>query len=159
MGEEEMVKKTVIQCKYLIDDNLCSAVNKTNEARHVREESCTNEIKNYCCYMCVKRQSCEISCAFLDQPQVEQETLRQDSTAMLWATKIVSDPNIVEEIKTKYQIICDQALVGLKFDNLNKAINVMAEKGWRCIGITSFNAAGQAIFSQAFYIYALMEKL
>ena len=85
--------------------------------------------------------------------------MKQDITETLRATTIVFNPSIVEEIKNRYQIICDQALFGVKFNNLNKAINIMAEKGWRCIGITSFNAAGQAIFPQQLYIYALMEKI
>lgn len=76
---------------------------------------------------------------------------------MILATKIVAHPDVVDGIKGKYQIIYDQALVGLKFDNLNIAINIMAEKGWHCINISGFNAAG-SILSQAFYMYALMEK-
>jgi hypothetical protein len=79
-------------------------------------------------------------------------------TKMILASKIVSNPEIVDEIIGKYQIIYDQALARFKFDNLNKAICIMAEKGWRCVNITSFNLSGGP-FSTATHMYALMEKL
>jgi|GEM_PF-6894469 len=92
---------------------------------------------------------------------VADEDFDDDSThsGMILASKILSDSSILTGLKDKYLVIYDQALTGLKFDNLNRAINVMAKDGWKCINITSYNSAGQAIFSQAIYMYALMEKL
>jgi hypothetical protein len=97
-----------------------------------------------------------------DEVMEEEENSSNDSDAhsgMILASKILSDSSILDDLKDKYLVIYDQALAGLKFDNLNRAINVMAKEGWKCINITSYNAAGQAIFSQAIYMYALMEKL
>ena len=39
---------------------------------------------------------------------------------MILATKLLKSPEIIDEIKGKYQIIYDQALTKFKFDNLNK---------------------------------------
>ena len=97
-----------------------------------------------------------------EEKSIDDEDFDEDSNAhsgMILASNILSDSSPLAEIKDKYLVIYDQALTGLKFDNLNRAINVMAEKGWRCVSGTSFNAAGQAIFGQAIYMYALMEKL
>ena len=77
---------------------------------------------------------------------------------MISVVDVVSNPSIIDNLDDKYVIIYDQALVGMKFDNLNRAINIVAKKGWKCINITSFNAAGKYI-STAVYMYALMEKL
>lgn len=95
----------------------------------------------------------------------EMSTSQQENTVdissmsgMIQASKILDDFSILVGLKDKYLVIYDQALTGLKFDNLNKAINVMAKKGWKCINITAYNISGQ-IFSQAIYMFALMEKL
>jgi hypothetical protein len=88
----------------------------------------------------------------------ENVAVKKEYSGMLLATEVLANPSLVDKLIDKYVILFDQALVGLKFHNLNRAINVMAEKGWRCTSITSFNAAGQ-LFSQAFYMYALMEKI
>jgi len=76
---------------------------------------------------------------------------------MVFANKIVRNPEIADEIEGKYQIVVDQTLAHGKFDNLNKAICIMAEKSWRCINITSFSLSG-GIAKQS-YMYALMEKV
>jgi len=76
---------------------------------------------------------------------------------MILASEVIRKPEIVDEIKGKYQILYDQALTKFKFDNMNKAICIMAEKGWKCISISTYNLAG-GILSSAVYMYALMEK-
>jgi hypothetical protein len=86
-----------------------------------------------------------------------KEMKQKEYSGMLIASNILANPSLIDALSQKYVVVFDQALAGLKFDNLNRAINVMAEKGWRCVSLTSFNAAGQ-IFSSAFYMYALMEN-
>lgn len=70
---------------------------------------------------------------------------------MLFAPNIVSNPEIISEIDGKYQIIYDQSITDFKFDNLNEAICMMSEKGWRCVNITVF-------YDKFRVMYALMEK-
>jgi len=76
---------------------------------------------------------------------------------MILASSVIKKPEIVDEIKGKYQILYDQSLANIKFNNMNKAICIMAEKDWKCISITTFNLVG-GIISNAIYMYALMEK-
>jgi len=86
------------------------------------------------------------------------KSLQGRLTGMILASQIISNPTIIGEIQSKYLIIYDQSLVVMTFDHLNRAINVMAEKGWRCVSITSFNAAGRPLSTMS-YMYALMERL
>jgi hypothetical protein len=93
------------------------------------------------------------------KPESIQEEIKNNSNSgMIIAHNIVSNPLLLDSLNDRYVVIFDQTLAEMKFDNLNKAINIMAEKGWKCVNITSFNASGQ-LLSTAFYMYALMEKL
>jgi hypothetical protein len=58
--------KEPINCKYLMDNRLCKSVTEEPE---VRNEVCTNKPKNYCCYLCLKQEKCDISCQFLDSKE------------------------------------------------------------------------------------------
>ena len=58
----------------------------------------------------------------------------------------------IDKIEGKYVILWDQALVTFKHDHVNRAINFMAEKGWRCINIAVTEVRGSC------YGYALMER-
>lgn len=62
-----MTKKAVQNCEYLVNNRLCGALSEDEEGKNVRDESCTNELKNFCCYLCNLRYSCEISCNYLDK--------------------------------------------------------------------------------------------
>lgn len=72
---------------------------------------------------------------------------------MILASKIVGNPSLVDSIGDKYAIIYDTA-IGYKFDNLNKAINILAQKGWRCVSIAFLP---QEKVSSA--MYTLLERL
>jgi hypothetical protein len=156
---EDMAKEGTVNCEFLVNNQFCKSTTENEEGKAARERDCLQAVKNMCCYLCSQQESCEISCVYLDH---REKTLTHESagclTGMILASQIISNPAIIEEIQSRYLIIYDQTLVGVRFDNLNRAINVMAEKGWRCVSITSFNAAGQML-SQAFYMYALMERL
>jgi len=78
-------------------------------------------------------------------------------SGMMQASAVLSESSSLKNCVDKYLILYEQASKGLKFDNLNKAINVMAEAGWRCINITSCNVLGEAA-SKGICMYALMEK-
>ena len=76
---------------------------------------------------------------------------------MIFAPDIIRNPEIIDKIENKYQIIYDQALTSPKFDKLNQAINIMVEKGWKCVNITAMNLPG-VFKGAATILYALMEK-
>ncbi len=56
------------------------------------------------------------------------------------AKAILKDSNMIQEIPGKYTIIYDSSQIGLTFDNLVRAINIMASSGWRCINISSMKS-------------------
>ena len=60
-----MSKQNVVHCEHLMSNMYCDAI-AADEGKRVREESCCNELKNLCCYLCNIREKCEISCVFLD---------------------------------------------------------------------------------------------
>jgi hypothetical protein len=72
------------------------------------------------------------------------------------AFRLLKGEEKIDEIEGKYVIIYDQSMASSTHDNLNKAINLMADKGWRCVDIcVVFNAKGGG----AQYMYALMERI
>ena len=83
--------------------------------------------------------------------------LKMSEAKMIFAPDIIKKPEVIDKIETKYQIIYDQALTNVKFDKLNQAINIMAQKGWKCVNITSMNMPG-VFKGAATILYALMEK-
>lgn len=64
------------------------------------------------------------------------------------AKDIVNDPDLIDLIPGKYVIVWDNG-----FNNLNKSLNMMAEKGWRC---HSFAISGAGIGAAG---YILMERM
>jgi hypothetical protein len=58
-----------MDCNYLSEGRLCQAVSQQEEAKAARVESCTNVPNNLCCYLCAKRETCEISCNYLRKPE------------------------------------------------------------------------------------------
>ena len=75
----------------------------------------------------------------------------------LLASEIVKNPSeVLQKIRGRYQTIYDQSLVGSKWDNFDKALKIMAEVGWRVIGITTlWNPSG---IGTAQYIYGVLER-
>ena len=161
--------KDTASCQYF-SKGLCNALvlkKFGDEGKITREELCHNAQKLSCCYECETQTSCEISCNFLGT--TEEENIPETPSGMISATALLREPEIMNLIKSKYTIIFDQALLSMKFDNIVRAINLMAVSGWKCINITSYNNAGAGqhvqipmvgqLLSQSIYMYALMEKV
>ena len=72
------------------------------------------------------------------------------------AIEIVRDSEKVQLIAGKYIIIHDSSYHNVTFDNLVKAINIMANSGWKCVNITSMNNTKGLDTNM---MYALMEKI
>lgn len=49
------------RCEYLVGDDSCGTL-KESDLGALRAESCHNEVKDACCYLCSLRESCDISC-------------------------------------------------------------------------------------------------
>jgi hypothetical protein len=72
-------------------------------------------------------------------------------------TVIAKDVNeqLIENLTEKYVLIQDKA-ASFTFDNMIKAINLFAEKGWRCVNITAYSHGERLGLDNV--IFALMEK-
>ena len=85
----------------------------------------------------------------------KQIALMKDT--MVLASEIVSSPDRLDELEGMYVIVADQTdeMKNVKFNDAQRAMNAMAERGWRCIDISStFAPVGSGIL----YFYALMER-
>ena len=69
--------KKAEECEYN-DNGHCKALIKEGTAS--RDESCLNPDRSVCCYQCWKRDSCEISCDYLDEPQTNVDVKTTDSS-------------------------------------------------------------------------------
>ncbi len=74
---------------------------------------------------------------------------------MLSTADVGANPSIFRTYPGKYMILQDTAITGFAFHNLNRAICVAAEFGWKTISITTMIAA-MGIANQ--HMYALLEK-
>jgi hypothetical protein len=74
--------KDSVKCEYLSENGLCKAMMKNKEGEAVRNESCMNEVKNSCCYMCPEQDMCEIGCDYLSTEN------KQESGRINQATRI-----------------------------------------------------------------------
>jgi hypothetical protein len=52
-------------CEYLTIEKLCAAVSESEKAKANRQTRCQNEEKLSCCYLCLSRRECSVSCKFL----------------------------------------------------------------------------------------------
>jgi len=50
---------------------------KNQEGEAAREESCVNEVRTSCCYMCSDREICEISCGYLSTENKQKGRISQ----------------------------------------------------------------------------------
>jgi len=67
------VETNSTECEYLIDNRFCRAITENEEGKDIRNKFCINEAKDFCCYLCADRETCEIGCTYLDKPEdVEQ---------------------------------------------------------------------------------------
>ena len=78
-------------------------------------------------------------------------------TALL-ASDIISNPDQLDELSGRYVLVADQTvkMKNVKFNDVQRAMNMMAERGWRCVNISSVFAP---VNSGVLCFYALMERL
>jgi len=63
------------KCEFF-DNGQCKALVK--EGAMSRDESCLNSNRSSCCYQCSRKDSCEISCDYLDDPKTYADTETTD---------------------------------------------------------------------------------
>jgi hypothetical protein len=67
-------------CEYLTVEKLCSAVSKSEKAKSSRQLRCQNDEKMACCYLCLSRRECAISCKYLGQINFESSPVETSKT-------------------------------------------------------------------------------
>lgn len=102
------MQKEPADCGYLVDGRLCKAVIEQSEGRDIRKEFCKNRRKDYCCYLCVYRDKCEVSCSFLDKPK------ESTSSDVGLISKIEQEIKAYEEEKSKLSVLFANGKIGEK---------------------------------------------
>jgi len=54
------------------------------------------------------------------------------------ANQIINDPELIDSIRRRYVLVYNVSATDVKFNDLSKAINRMAEKNWRCVNICTY---------------------
>jgi len=102
------MQKEPVDCEYLADGRLCKAIIEQPEGKDVRKKFCRNRPKDYCCYLCVDRENCEISCSFLD---TRRESTSLDSGMSL---RVEQEIKKYEEEKAKLAVLFSNSKIGEK---------------------------------------------
>jgi hypothetical protein len=75
---------------------------------------------------------------------------------MKLAAEIIKNPQLLDQYQGRYLIVMDQALTYPKYDLLNQAICLMAERGWQVVNMSTISTA---IGIHANMMYALMVRI
>lgn len=67
-------------CEYLTLEKSCLAVSESEKAKASRQMRCQNEEKMTCCYLCVSRRECVISCRFLGNMENQVSSAQAENT-------------------------------------------------------------------------------
>lgn len=68
-GKFKPRKRETVSCEFLLNQTFCRAVSEDEEGEAARKEACIQRTKDFCCYMCQQKRSCQISCNYLDVPE------------------------------------------------------------------------------------------
>ncbi len=67
-------------CEYLTVEKSCSAVSESEKAKANRQARCQNDEKMACCYLCLSRRECTISCKYLGQIEDDSASVEAPKT-------------------------------------------------------------------------------
>ena len=79
----------------------------------------------------------------------------KDYPPMVSAREVTKDPKVVTAYPSRYMILYDLSLSNFTFDNLNRAICFLADRGWVPVSITAAPSSGGM---GSLHMYALMRK-
>jgi hypothetical protein len=148
MSENNMVK-----CEYLVDNQLCRSIIEDESGLSAREKGCLEAVKNLCCYLCSHRESCEISCSYLDKPgtskvtdqksvNVDQE-IRQCQERIERLAGLLADGKIGEESYAAATKALENRIEALKKAKGNP--NVMLSSSRGIIGSEDVSSGGPTL--------------
>jgi len=65
----------------------------------------------------------------------DEDDKKETSKAWFYAADIVKNPEEIDDYPHRYLVVADHSLImrGHCFDNMPKALNLLAEQGWRIV--------------------------
>jgi hypothetical protein len=97
-------------CEYLTVEKLCSAVSESQKAKENRQLRCQNTQKTSCCYLCLSRPECAISCKYLGQ--VENISEPKESPKAKAQTTLEADTK-TEDHPSEKPVFCSVCYVDM----------------------------------------------
>lgn len=115
-GSVDVVSDLASSCEYLSVDKTCTAFNDDLKAKSSRQLKCKNSQESICCYLCVFRLDCVISCKYLGRSEscVELKSVSEDVCV---DDKVVVDDGgslQFESVPVAFCFSCNVAMVWAK---------------------------------------------
>lgn len=134
-----MSENNMVNCEYLVDNQLCKSIGEDEDGLAVRQKGCLEAVKNLCCYLCSHRESCEISCSYLDKPStsmsadqrsvnVDQE-IRQCQERIERLAGLLADGKIGEESYAAATKALENRMEALKKAKANPNVVLSSSRG------------------------------
>jgi hypothetical protein len=96
-------------CEYHTPEATCLAVAESPKAQTNRQQRCQNEQKQSCCYTCIQRRECTMSCKYLgadENPPKPQETMNPQIETPKPESK-TAPTNTAQNLPVSYCISCN----------------------------------------------------
>jgi hypothetical protein len=134
-----MPAKNYERCKNLIGKS-CKAVS-TGEGKSFREENCSNEVENLCCYLCDLNDSCGISCDFFEDLERTKEPISSYRGKYLGGHSMYpSEQSTVLSLYPK-KLVVEELNLHIPYSAIKEVKNI---KGYRAdaLRVIAFGTAG-----------------
>jgi hypothetical protein len=103
-------------CEYLNFDKTCAAFSDTSKAKtnSSRQLKCKNEQKTVCCYLCIFRAQCVISCKYLEssENQIVSKPVSEDTFTVAKTLQAKTLP--LESIPVAFCFSCNLEMIWAK---------------------------------------------
>ena len=115
-----MLDSKVVLCENLVNKSFCKIINESLEGKATRIDLCQNNNKNFCCYLCSSRQSCEISCNYLitkPHPELEgkfEKEIQKKEKQLEELGTLFSEGKIGTKSYTKTSNLIEKSIESLK---------------------------------------------
>ena len=102
-------------CEHLSIDKTCTAFSDNLKAQTIRQLKCKSNQKNVCCYLCLFRSQCVISCKYLGQSDNCVELKPETDVSTCSAAKDLKVESLqLENVPVAFCFSCNEAMVWAK---------------------------------------------
>lgn len=113
-------------CEYLTIEKSCLAVSESEKAKANRQLRCQNDEKNACCYLCLSRRECVISCKYLGRFESESSPIEVSKTE---AESTFSDDKKTEVYETQNAPVACCSLCNVEMSQTKTKFRIDGWKG------------------------------